>query len=141
MFRLACFSLCFSSLGFNVSFNNDWVSRELPASGAVAADKVSDKVKSFFKLMKSINDDRRAFLSRVYAQNVRSNILDFCVRCMRQNKSSAGALLVSSPVDATSETFSFDLRKEVALQEFICAVVDLDEMLPANFMKSHFNAL
>ena len=51
------------------------------------------------------------------------------------------AASAASAAAATSETFAIDLRKEVALQELMCAVVDLDEMLPANFMKSHFNAL
>jgi hypothetical protein len=104
-------------------------------------DKVSDKVKAFFKTMKSINDDRRAYLSKVFSQNLKSNIQDFCMRCTRQNRPNSSTLFSNSPVDTVSETFSFDLRKEIALQELICAVVDFDEMLPANFMKSHFNAL
>jgi Na+-transporting NADH:ubiquinone oxidoreductase subunit NqrE len=43
--------------------------------------------------------------------------------------------------EASPEMFSFDLRKEIALRELICAVADLDEMFPPNFMKSHFNAM
>lgn len=124
-----------------MSFNNDWLSRELPAAAGIGTEKVSDKIKGFFKSMKSLNDDRRAVLSKVYSQNLRSNIQDFCMRCTKQTKPNLGTSFSQLQSESSSESFSFDLRKEVALQELLCAVVDMDELLPAGFMKSHFNAL
>ena len=128
----------FSSVaGFNVSFNDDWASREWPAAGAAGADKVSDKVRSFFKSMKCLNDERRVQLGKVYSQSLRAIIHEFCLQCTKQNKSTA----FQTQADAAAETFTFDLKKEPALQDLICAVVDFDELLPANFLKSHFHAL
>jgi hypothetical protein len=63
------------------------------------------------------------------------------MRCTKQTKPNSGTSFSQLQSESSSESFSFDLRKEVALQELLCAVVDMDELLPAGFMKSHFNAL
>jgi hypothetical protein len=128
--------------GFNVAFNDDWTSREWPATGVAGNDKVSDKVKSFFKSMKCLNEERRAQLGKVYSQALRAIIHEFCMQCTKQPKPLSGvSAAFQTQADAAAETFTFDLRKEPALHDLICAVVDLDEMLPANFLKSHFHAL
>ncbi len=139
--------MCISVTGFNVSFNDDWSSREWPQAGAAGNDKVSDKVKSFFKCMKSLNEERRTQLGKIYSLSLRAIIHEFCMQCTKQTKP-AGSLsagidrqFFQPPPDAITEAFSFDLRKQPALQDLICAVVDFDEMLPANFLKSHFHAL
>lgn len=133
--------------GFAVSFIDDWSNREWPSSGSAGADKISDRVKSFFKSMKSINDDRRNHFGKVYMSSLRATILEFCSQCSKANSnqqsgvSSFDRMFAPPQSDASSEMFSFDLRKEIALRELICAVADLDEMFPPNFMKSHFNAM
>ncbi len=117
-----------------MSFNDDWAAREWAPSGSAVCDKVSDRVKLFFKSMKSLNDDRRNQLSKVYTMTVRASIQEICGQCTKHSGFERAS-------DTASDLFSFDPRKEIALRELICAVADLDELFPPNFMKSHFNVM
>ena len=156
---------CDSTPGFNTSFTNDWAAREWPQLGGAPAPAAASaharidaaafekKKNTMFKVMKSLSDEKRTGLCKVYTQTLRAAIQELCVQCTKQHRSSSssgsgsGSAVERSPPAAhadavsASETFAIDLRKEIALQELMCAVFDLDEMLPANFMKSHFNAL
>ena len=89
--------------------------------------------------MKSLTDDRRNQLSKVYTMSLRANIQEFCEQCTKA--SSVDRSFAQLQTESSSESFSFDLRKEIALRELICAVSDLDEKFPPNFMKAHFNVL
>ena len=97
--------------------------------------------------MKSLNDERRTQLGKLYTSSLRGTILEFCSQCSKANSNQQSGVssfdrMFSPPQsEASPEMFSFDLRKEIALRELICAVADLDEMFPPNFMKSHFNAM
>jgi hypothetical protein len=78
-------------------------------------------------------------VGQVYTQTLRNVIQEFFVQCSRSNSSCISLAEYQSEVG--SEVCPFIFRKEFALQEMICAVVDLDELLPTNFMKSHFAAV